>query len=71
MRDKYGFTIAGGQKHVKGKIIRIAHMGYIEAFDVVSVIAGLELVLKELGWDFEIGSGIAAAQEVISNKYKF
>lgn len=71
MRDKYGFTIAGGQKHVKGKIIRIAHMGYIEAFDVISVIASLEIVLKELGWDFKIGAGIAAAQKVIIKKYKF
>jgi len=71
MRDKYGFTIAGGQKHVKGKIIRIAHMGYIEAFDVISVIAGLEMVLKELGWDFKVGAGVAAAQQVISEKYKF
>ena len=71
LRDKYGFTIAGGQKHVKGKIIRIAHMGYIEAFDVISVIAALELVLKELGWKFQTGSGVAAAQEVLSEKYKF
>jgi aspartate aminotransferase-like enzyme len=35
MRDEYGVTIAGGQGEMKGKIIRIAHMGYISEFDII------------------------------------
>ena len=45
MRDKFGITIAGGQGHLKGKIVRIAHCGYYGAFDVLTSIAGLELAL--------------------------
>ena len=40
MRDKYGITIAGGQGHLKGKIVRIAHCGYYGAFDILATIAG-------------------------------
>lgn len=71
LRDKYGFTIAGGQAHVKGKIFRIAHMGYIEIFDIISVISALEICLHELGWKFEWGAGLTAAQEILAQEYKF
>jgi aspartate aminotransferase-like enzyme len=63
MRDTYGITIAGGQSELKGKIFRIAHMGYIEEFDIILAISCLEKVLKQMGYKFEIGSGIKAAQE--------
>jgi len=71
LRDKYGFTIAGGQAQVKGKIFRIAHMGYIECFDIIAVIAALEMVLNELGWKFEWGAGLTAAQKVLATEYVF
>ena len=64
MRDKYGITIAGGQNQLKGKIARIAHCGYYGAFDIVTTIAALEMTLKELGADVELGTGVAAAQRV-------
>ena len=64
MRDKYGITIAGGQNQLKGKIARIAHCGYYGAFDVVTTVSALEMTLKELGADVELGAGVAAAQRV-------
>ena len=64
MRDKYGITIAGGQNQLKGKIARIAHCGYYGAFDIVTTFAALEMTLKELGADVELGAGVAAAQRV-------
>ena len=64
MRDKYGITIAGGQNQLKGKIARIAHCGYYGAFDIVTTISALEMTLKELGADVELGAGVAAAQRV-------
>jgi serine---pyruvate transaminase len=64
MRDKYGITIAGGQNQLKGKIARIAHCGYYGAFDVVTTVAALEMTLKELGADVELGAGVSAAQRV-------
>jgi aspartate aminotransferase-like enzyme len=64
MRDKYGITIAGGQSRLKGKIVRIAHCGYFGAFDILTTVSGLEMTLSELGHDFELGAGVAAAQRV-------
>jgi serine---pyruvate transaminase len=64
MRQKYGITIAGGQGHLKGKIIRVAHCGYYGAFDILSTIAALEMTLKELGADISPGAGVAGAQQV-------
>ncbi|MEA3305451.1 MAG: alanine--glyoxylate aminotransferase family protein [Candidatus Omnitrophota bacterium] len=67
LRNKYGVTIAGGQAHIKGKIFRIAHLGYMVEFDTLTVLSALELVLKELGYEFKIGSGVSAALGVFSN----
>jgi aspartate aminotransferase-like enzyme len=64
MRDKYGITIAGGQNQLKGKIARIAHCGYYGAFDTITTVSALEMTLRELGADVELGTGVAAAQRV-------
>ncbi len=66
MRDTYGVTIAGGQAELKGKVIRIAHMGYIEEFDIIMGISCLEKVLKQMGYNFELGTGVKAAEEIFS-----
>ena len=62
MRIKYGITIAGGQDHLKGKIVRIAHLGYISEFDIITAISGLEMTLSDLGFGVRPGAGVAAAQ---------
>jgi aspartate aminotransferase-like enzyme len=64
MRDRFGITIAGGQGRLKGRIARIAHCGYFGAFDIVVTVAALEMTLRELGHDLELGTGVAAAQRV-------
>lgn len=70
MRTKYGVTIAGGQGKMKGKIFRIGHLGWFGMFDTLTAISALELALAELGYDLEIGSGVAAAQKVFyENNY--
>lgn len=68
LRVKYGITAAGGQGHAKGKIFRIAHLGYADTFDVISVIAGVEMVLKGLGHPVKLGTGVAVAQELLMVK---
>ncbi|MCX5770667.1 MAG: hypothetical protein NTZ09_10400 [Candidatus Hydrogenedentes bacterium] len=62
LRDDLKVTCAGGQDQLKGKIERIAHMGYYDQFDVVVVLAAVELALRELGAPVRIGEGVAAAQ---------
>ncbi|MGC2061338.1 MAG: alanine--glyoxylate aminotransferase family protein [Thermodesulfovibrionales bacterium] len=65
LRVKYGITAAGGQGHAKGKIFRIAHLGYAGTFDVITAIAGIEMVLKGMGHPIKLGSGVAVAQELL------
>ena len=64
MRDTYGITIAGGQEELKGKIFRIAHMGYIAESDIITGLACLEKVLTQLGYKFNLGAGVKAAEEI-------
>ena len=64
LEKRYGLKLAGGQDNLTGKIIRLAHMGYMDQFDVVTALAGVELVLLELGYKFEPGAGVAGAQKV-------
>lgn len=63
MRDSYGVTFAGGQAELKGKIFRIAHMGYILEPDIIAGIACLEKVLAQMGYKFNLGAGLKAAEE--------
>lgn len=65
MNEKYGVSVAGGQAQMKGRIIRIAHMGYMGRFDVLAAVAALEMSLAELGCQVKLGSGVGAAQEVL------
>jgi serine---pyruvate transaminase len=65
MRDRFKITIAGGQGRLKGKIARIAHCGYYGPFDVIVTVAALEMTLRELGHEVELGAGVAAAQRVL------
>ena len=65
LRDRMGVTFAGGQDQLKGKIVRIAHLGYMGAFDVVTAIAALEMALVHFGHRVPLGRGVGAAQEVL------
>ncbi len=63
--DRFGITTVGGQDKLKGKILRIGHMGYMDELDVISGIAALEMTLSELGYDVEPGRGVTAVQQVL------
>ena len=70
LRDDMGITLAGGQDHLKGKILRIAHLGYIDTFDIIVAISSIEMALRKFGYKMEFGKGVAAAQEVLLEGYK-
>ncbi len=65
LRDKMNVTLAEGQDQLKGKAIRIAHIGYMGAFDVIPAIAALEMALRKFGAEIPFGRGVAAAEEVL------
>jgi len=62
LEKQYGFKLADGQDTMKGKIWRLSHMGYTDAFEVLGAVAALELVLKDSGYPVSIGAGVAAFQ---------
>jgi aspartate aminotransferase-like enzyme len=66
LEKQYGLKLAGGQDTMKGKIFRLGHMGYIDQFDVLVALSGIELVLQEMGHRLQPGSGVAAAQKVLA-----
>ncbi|MFQ5428551.1 MAG: pyridoxal-phosphate-dependent aminotransferase family protein [Thermodesulfobacteriota bacterium] len=70
LRDDMGVTIAGGQDHLKGKIVRVAHLGYADTFDVIIAVSAIEMALKKFGADVTLGAGVAAAQKILSEVYK-
>jgi aspartate aminotransferase-like enzyme len=69
LRDDFGVTLAGGQDQWKGKVIRIAHLGYVDTFDTIIAISAIEMALKKFGHAVEMGKGVAAAQEILLEAY--
>ena len=69
LRDDFGVTLAGGQDQWKGKVIRIAHLGYVDTFDTIIAISAIEMALKKFGHAVELGIGVAAAQEILLEAY--
>jgi len=58
---KYGVTGAGGQDQLKGKVFRLATLGYADKYDVITAVAAIEFALRDLGHVFPMGAGVAAA----------
>ncbi len=65
MEQDFGLVIAGGNKNLKGRIIRIAHMGYISERDVLDTLQGLEQILIDLGCPVNRGRAYTAAKQII------
>ena len=62
MKSEFAATLAGGQGQLSGKILRVAHLGYYDATDILGLISTLEIALRLLGHRFDPGAGTAAAQ---------
>lgn len=65
LRDEQCVTIAGGQSELEGKIFRLAHLGYMDEYDVISALAAIEIVLSQLGFKIQLGKGVGRAQELL------
>lgn len=70
IRDELGVTLAGGQDHLKGKVLRVAHLGYVDTFDVIIAISAIEMALIKFGHRVEPGKGVGAAEKILSEGYK-
>ena len=63
LRDRFGITIANGQGELKGKVLRIGHIGWFDVFDITTALAALELALADAGADIERGVAVTRALE--------
>ena len=62
VKDRFDILLAGGQDHLKGKVFRIGHLGFVCDRDVITAVAAIEATLQELGLaKAAIGSGVGAA----------
>ncbi len=66
LRSEHGIVVAGGQDQLKGRAIRINHMGYVDEVDTLGCIAAIELTLRRMGHSVRPAAGIAAAMDVLN-----
>jgi len=66
LRSEFGIVAAGGQDQLKGRIVRLNHMGYVDEVDTLGVIGAMELLLSKMGAKNKLGAGTAAALEVFA-----
>ena len=65
LRDALGYTLADGQGKLKGRIFRIAHLGYFDRFDTIACIAAVEMALAACGYVHKVGEGVRTATELL------
>jgi len=70
MQGKYKAHVAGAQEPHKGEFIRIAHLGYMGGFDVITALSALEMSLSDLNYEFSEGKSIKAAQKILKENWE-
>jgi aspartate aminotransferase-like enzyme len=63
-RERFGAVVANGNAELKGKLFRIAHIGYYDYLDTIGILGALEQVMADVGGNAEFGCAVKAAQEV-------
>ena len=67
VKDRFDILLAGGQDHLKGKVFRIGHLGYVCDRDVLTAVSAIEATLQSLGLHRgTMGEGVAAAAAALS-----
>jgi aspartate aminotransferase-like enzyme len=66
VKEKFDILLAGGQDHLKGKVFRIGHLGFVCDRDVLTAVAAIEATLQSLGLHkSRMGAGVAAASAAL------
>ncbi|MBL6740125.1 MAG: alanine--glyoxylate aminotransferase family protein [Synechococcus sp. BS301-5m-G54] len=67
VKERFDILLAGGQDHLKGKVFRIGHLGFVCDRDVLTAVSAIEATLQSLGLhQGKMGSGVAAAAEALN-----
>ena len=68
LKTRFSLTVANGQGTMKGKIFRVAHLGFFDYLDTVAFLGAMEHIAKEtLGLPVVYGQAVAAAQQVFAD----
>jgi len=71
LKTRFGAVIANGQGEMKGKIFRIAHLGFFDYLDTIALLGAMEHIAKDtLKLPVKYGQAVAAAQEVFAQATK-
>jgi len=54
---------------MKGKFFRIAHLGYMGGFDIITALTALEMTLADLGYKYELGASVKAAEPILRESW--
>ena len=67
IKNDFDILLAGGQDHLKGKIFRVGHLGFVNDRDIISVISALESTLSKMGkLQAETGQGISKTISILN-----
>ena len=66
IKNNFDILLAGGQDHMKGKIFRVGHLGYVNDRDIITVVSAISNTLLELG---KISSQQAGEALVVVSRY--
>jgi aspartate aminotransferase-like enzyme len=69
MQNKYMAYIAGAQDPHKGEFFRIAHLGYMGGFDIITALTALEMTLTDMGHPVVAGTSVKAAEPVLRENW--
>jgi len=70
MQQKYHVYVSGAQEPHKGKFFRIAHLGYVDGFDILTVLCAMEMAFSDLGYNIKSGTSVAAAQNILKENWQ-
>ncbi|KAK4407448.1 Serine--glyoxylate aminotransferase [Sesamum angolense] len=68
---RYNLSLGLGLNKVAGKVFRIGHLGHLNELQLLGCLAGVEMVLKDVGYPVKLGSGVAAASAYLQNSTPF
>jgi len=66
IKNNFDILLAGGQDHLKGKIFRVGHLGYVNDRDIITVVSAISNTLLDLG---KITAQQAGEALVVASKY--
>ncbi len=66
VKNNFDILLAGGQDHLKGKVFRIGHLGFVNARDIIAAIGSIEATLDQLGFATKpVGTGVGVASKIL------